>query len=63
MLAVTARPKVLVCAGLKRSCENGMWNSADQPSDRANGDVPDRVPAVVAASVIEPVAIDLTPDD
>ena len=47
-------------AGSKRSCENGMRNSARQPSaSRATCDVPHRVPAVVAVAVVEVVAVGL----
>ena len=56
----TAKPNVLACDGLKRSCENGMRNSAVQPLRIArHRHVPHRVPAVVAVVVVVPVAIDL----
>ena len=54
----TAKPNVAVGPGVNRSCENGMRNSASQPSAVArDADVPHGVPAVVVVGVVEPVAI------
>ena len=57
---ITAKPTGPPSVLLKRSCENGMRNSAVQPSGVARDfHVPDRVPAVVTRAVVEVVAIGL----